>query len=180
MCLFTLTHSYPPHPYIYIYIYMLHSHLHVHAGYIPTQWTTDAGRLLYKNIYLSLYCKGSKRVTQGLHVRGELETEHNWNILTPKLWSATLCLFRSPLGPHFNQGTQEPLRSGVAIPTTPTPTGTRTKLAWLLSCLSYIIVQRPLDRPRDLWNRMFNRHQAEISVMQFRGHSLPVRQPMRV
>ena len=36
--------------------------------------------------------------------------------------------------------------------------------------LSYIIVQRPLD----LWNRMFNRHQAEITVMQFRGHSLPV------
>ena len=36
--------------------------------------------------------------------------------------------------------------------------------------LSYIIVRRPCD----LWNRMFNRHQAEITVMQFRGHSLPV------
>ena len=36
--------------------------------------------------------------------------------------------------------------------------------------LTYIIVRRPLD----LWNRMFNRHQAEITVMQFRGHSLPV------
>ena len=36
--------------------------------------------------------------------------------------------------------------------------------------LSYIIVRRPLD----LWNRMFNRHQAEITVMQFRGLSLPV------
>ena len=35
---------------------------------------------------------------------------------------------------------------------------------------NYIIVRRPLD----LWNRMFNRHQAEITVMQFRGHSLPV------
>ena len=42
-------------------------------------------------------------------------------------------------------------------------TGTRTQL-------NYIIVRRPLD----LWNRMFNRHQAEITVMQFRGHSLPV------
>ena len=42
--------------------------------------------------------------------------------------------------------------------------------------LSYIIVWRPLD----LWNRMFNRHQAEITVMQFRGNSLPVRQSMRV
>ena len=36
--------------------------------------------------------------------------------------------------------------------------------------LNYIIVRRPLD----LWNRMFNRHQAEITVVQFRGHSLPV------
>ena len=36
--------------------------------------------------------------------------------------------------------------------------------------LSYIMVQRPLD----LWNRMFDRHQAEITVMQFRCHSLPV------
>ena len=56
-------------------------------------------------------------------------------------------------------------------------TATRTRL---LSCLSYIIVQRTLDRPLDLWNRMSNRHQAEITVMQFRGHSLPVRQSMRV
>ena len=55
-----------------------------------------------------------------------------------------------------------------------------TQLSWLLSWLSYIIVQRPLDRPLDLWNRMFNRHQAEITVMQFRGHSLPVCQSMRV
>ena len=36
--------------------------------------------------------------------------------------------------------------------------------------LNYIIVRRPLD----LWNRMLNRHQAEITVMQFVGHSLPV------
>ena len=42
--------------------------------------------------------------------------------------------------------------------------------------LSYIIVRRPLD----LWNRMFNRKQAEITVMQFRGHSLPVHQSMSV
>ena len=36
--------------------------------------------------------------------------------------------------------------------------------------LNYIIVRRPLD----LWNRMFNHHQATITVMQFRGHSLQV------
>ena len=57
---------------------------------------------------------------------------------------------------------------------------TATQLSWFPSWLSYIIVQRPLDRPLDLWNRMFNSHQAEITVMQFTGHSLPVHQCMSV
>ena len=47
---------------------------------------------------------------------------------------------------------------------------TPTATVWLLSWLSYIIVQRPLN----LWNGMFDRHQAEITVVQFTGHSLPV------
>ena len=45
-----------------------------------------------------------------------------------------------------------------------------------LSWLSYIIVQRPPNRPLNLWNGMFDRHQAEITVMQLRCHSLPVYQ----
>ena len=40
--------------------------------------------------------------------------------------------------------------------------------------LSEIITQRPNDRLLDLWSRMFNLHQAKITVMQFRGYSLPV------
>ena len=56
----------------------------------------------------------------------------------------------------------------------------RSLTVWLLSWLSYIIVQRPLSRLLDLWNRMFDRHHAEITVMQFRGHSLPVHQSMSV
>ena len=31
-----------------------------------------------------------------------------------------------------------------------------------------------------LWNSMFDRHQAEITVMQFTGHSLPAHQSMTV
>ena len=50
---------------------------------------------------------------------------------------------------------------------------TQLELSWLLS---YITVQHPFDRPLDLWNRMFDRHQAEITVIQFTGHSLPVHQ----
>ena len=55
-----------------------------------------------------------------------------------------------------------------------------TATVWLLSWLSYIIVQRLLSRLLDFWNRMLDRHQAEITVMQFTGHSLPVHQSMSV
>ena len=67
----------------------------------------------------------------------------------------------------------KPLRPGVALPTTSRPTPTQLARR---TQLSYIIVRRPLD----LWNRMFNRYQAEITVMQFTGHSLPVPLSMRV
>ena len=55
--------------------------------------------------------------------------------------------------------------------------GTRTQLARRTQ-LSYIIVRRPLD----LWNRMFNRHQAEITVhhsvvAQWDLHLVPYYQP---
>ena len=55
------------------------------------------------------------------------------------------------------------------------PRGRRTQLEPELNSTgssnsTEIIVRLPLD----LWNRMFNRYQAEITVMQFTGHSLPV------
>ena len=46
-------------------------------------------------MYLSLYCKGSKRVTQCLRVRGSWRPNRNCNILTPLLWPSSLCLSRS-------------------------------------------------------------------------------------
>ena len=50
----------------------------------------------------------------------------------------------------------------------------RSLIVWLLSWLSYIIVQCLLDRPLDLWNGTCDCHRAEIAVMQFSGYSLPV------
>ena len=50
-----------------------------------------------------------------------------------------------------------------------------SKLTDFLSSLSYIIVQSPTQY---LWNGMFDCHQAEITVMQFTVHSLPVHQSM--
>ena len=52
----------------------------------------------------------------------------------------------------------------------------RSLTVWLLSWLSYKIVQRPLN----LLNGMFDRHQVEITVMQFTAHSLPVYQSISV
>ena len=99
--------------------------------------------------------------------------------------TVTLCLFRSllllnrrprahssrpkgPFGlmwlslPHFVYNS---VRSSTQLPAprASNSTGTRTQF-------NYIIVRRSLN----LWNRMFNRHQAEVTVIQFRGHSLPV------
>ena len=66
--------------------------IHIYAGYIPTQWITDAGRLLYKYIYLSLYSRVRKRVSQSLRVRG------NWRsniteIFWPQSYGRQRCVF---------------------------------------------------------------------------------------
>ena len=60
----------------------------------------DTGRLLYKYKYLSLYCKGWKRVTRGLRVRGSWRLNINCNILTPLLWPSVLYLSRSDAQPE--------------------------------------------------------------------------------
>ena len=118
----------------------------------------------------------------------------------PLLWPSALCLSRSPgqlnrrpMGPalywmmafftaSYQQLLWSPTQSGA-----PSPFGlvwlslphldynsVRSLTAWHLSWLSYIIVQRPLNRPLNPWNGMFDRHQAEITVMQFRGQSMSV------
>ena len=76
---------------------VLYSHIHVHAGYILTQWITDAGRLLYQNICTSHFIvrfeKGYSRFT----CERELVTEQKLQYSDPPLlWPSTLCLSRSP------------------------------------------------------------------------------------
>ena len=159
-------------------------------------------------MYLLLYCKGSKGlcgVPLWEGVGDRTETAIFWS---PLLWLSVLCLSRSLdaqpeaqrpsslLDNDFffycilSTSSLDPNSSGPQGPSawcgfpyhissiTPTPTLTGT--LWLLSWLSYIIVQRPLSRLLDLWNRMFDCHQAEITVMQFTGYSLPVHQSMSV
>ena len=47
-------------------------------------------------MYLSLYCKGSKRVTQGLRVRGSWRPNITAIFWPPLLWPSALCLSRFP------------------------------------------------------------------------------------
>ena len=72
----------------YTYIYWIHT-----DAMNNRRNDKDAGRLLYQNIYLSLYCKGSKRVTQGLRVRGSWRPNRNCNILTLTLLTVNVVSF---------------------------------------------------------------------------------------
>ena len=185
-----------------------YTYIHIYAEYRLTQGiTTSEG--FFTNIYLSLYCKSSKRVTQSLRVRGSWRPNITGTFWPPLLWPSALCLSRSPRLPNqrprgstfcwvmafFTASYQQllwiPTHQGpkgpfglmwLSLPhlVSITPTVTPTVTVWLLSWLSYIIVQRPLNRLLDLWNGMFDRHQAEITVMQFTGHSLPENQSMSV
>ena len=107
---------------------------------------TDERRLLYKYMYLSLYFKGSKRVTQGLCVRGSWRPNINCNILTPTLMAVNVvsfsfsrcstggpeaqrptllgagflyCILTTSLVPKLHRGSRRLPRPGVAFPTTP-------------------------------------------------------------
>ena len=163
---------------------------------------THAGRL-YKYIPLP-FLQGFERVVWGFTVRGSWRpniTEIFWpqsygrqrclsrslgllnrnpGVHSAGCWLSLLYLISNFSGPQTPLGFPKAPSAGCGFPYHNSSNSASNSTAWHLSWLSYIIVQRPLDRPRDLWNRMFNRHQAEITVMQFRGHSLPVRQSMRV
>ena len=95
-------------------------------------------------------------------------------------WCLSLLHLITNWSPKFHRGSRGPLRPGVAFPATSFSCVSGPQLSNFLSWPSYIIVQRPLNRPLNLWNGMFDRHQAEITVIQFRGHSLPVHQSMSV
>ena len=141
----------------------------------------------------------------GFTVRGRWRPNINCNILTPTLMAVivvsfsfsrcstggpALCWMMTFFTASYQQLLWTPTRSGA-----PSPFGlvwlslphlvynfvrSLTATVWPLSWLSYIIVQHPLSRLLDFRNRMLDRHQAEITAMQFTGHSVPVHQPMSV
>ena len=178
---------------------MIYCHLHMqhHNDTINKQTSED---FFTKYIPLTLLVT-FERVIQGLRVRGSWRPNRNCNILTPTLmavsvvsfsfsrcstgsprahsagwWLSLLHLTSNFSGPQLIRAPR-PLRPDVAFPTI-------SRLYLISNCnsswLSYIIVQRPLNRLLDLWNGMIDRHPGEITVMQFTGYSLPVHQSMSV
>ena len=131
----------------------------------------------FTNIFTSHFIARVRKGCWSFACERVLETEHKLHILTPLLWpSRRVFLVLLMLGSTPSGVFREPPRSGVA--SLPHLVSYCLEVCWQLlwhpTQLNYIIIQRPHDRPLDLWNRMFNRHQAEITVMQFRGYSLPV------
>ena len=150
----------------------------------------DAGKLLRQYLPLTLL-QGFENACVGFYCEMELEIEQKLQYFDPHSYARQRCVFlfffymlnlwSTLLGDSFfycflSASSLDPNSSGpqapsawcgfpyhISSPIACNSTGRRTQL-------SYIIVRRPLD----LWNRMFNRHQAEITVMQFRCHSLPV------
>ena len=171
-----------------------------------TKIKTDAGRLLlkYTSQFICKVRKGLLKVFVWEGAGDRTETAIFWTLL---LWLSALCLSCSSdaqpeaqrptlLADGFlycilsassldlnSSGPQGPF--GLMWLSLPhlvynSVSNSNCNSTWLLSWLSYILVQHPLSRLLDLRNRMFDRLQAEITVMQFTGHSLPVHQSMSV
>ncbi len=123
-----------------------------------------------------------------------METEQNCNILiSPAPPDIAVCRSRSP--GLLNLGPEGPASLGhvlipasshqlvwspnsLGIPGAPSA-GWWLSLPHLVSNVSDLQLT-DFNRPLNLWNGMFDRHQAEITVMQFTGHSLPVHLSMTV
>ena len=75
----------------YTYIYWIHT-----DAMIKTDAMTKTQEVFFNKIFTShLICKFRKDCSK-FPCERELKTEHNWNILIPKLWPSALCLSRSP------------------------------------------------------------------------------------
>ena len=67
----------------------------IYVQHILTQWIKTSEEF-FKKIYLSLYWKGSKRVTQGFTVRGSWRPNRTATYWPPLLWPSALCPSCSP------------------------------------------------------------------------------------
>ena len=168
----------------------------------------DAGRLLYKIFYLSSLFVSFERVAQSLRVSWRPNiTEIFWprsyghqrcdflvlHGCSTEHWESTLrgAGFSYYIASTFvfHWTACPPSRLSPLARWTP-PTGTQL-VGLILPSNSHALIWTRLHdyfrylgtemcHLRFLWNGLCDRHRAEITVIQFRGHSLPVHQSMRV
>ena len=117
-------------------------------------------------------------------MRGSWRPNRTATYWLPLLWPSALCLSRSP--GLFNRWTGGPAECWLPLPHLVT-NGSGLQTNWLpvftelynssiAHSISPHIWPSEMCHFRCLWNGMFDFHRAEITVMQFTGHSLPVHQ----
>ena len=141
--------------YIYIYIYWIHT-----DAMINRRNDKDAGRLLYR-IFTSHFIARVRKGCVGFYCERELETKHNWNVLTPRLWSSALCLH------GCSTGAWSPLCWVLAFLTTPRlspsptllncPLARRTEVS---SSVQFVGLILPSNSHAEIWTRL---HASAIS-----------------
>ena len=120
------------------------TYIHIYAEYTPTQWITDEQGLLYKMICTSHFIVRFERVTQGLRVRGSWRPNRTAIYWPPTLMAVNVvsfsfsraaqpeaqgpsslldngflyCILSATFLDPNSIGGPEPLRPGVAFPTT--------------------------------------------------------------
>ena len=116
---------------------------------------------------------------------GELEYEQNCNISTPALMAISVSFPFSWVAQPEARGPSSILGCcflySIISPTLLIPQNWLNFLCTELYNSSTSTQSLPITGHRNmlfrrLWNGMFDRHRAEITVMQFTGHSLPVHQ----
>ena len=142
--------------------------------------------------------QGFESVVQGLRVRGRW-TPNITEIFSPRSDGCQRCVFL--VLQCCSTGALDSLRPGVAFPITSLYNWNSNSTEYFCSIrrpyITFKLPRSDMDTPprrhnffrylaievchfRYLWNGLCDRHRAEITVMQFRGHALPVRQSMRV
>ena len=178
-----------------------------HAGITDAMIKTQKD--FFNKIFTSRFIARVRKGCVGFYCERELETEHNWNVLTPKLWPSALCNSRSPWLLNRSPGVHSAgcwlsllqlvylrlqlystvfycpsdstvLFCSIRRPyiTFKLPRGDMDTLPRLCNFFRYLALG--MCHFRYIWNGLCDRHRAQITVMQSRGHSLPVRQSMRV
>ena len=133
----------------YTYIYWIHTDARIN----------DARRLFYKNIYLSLYCKGSKKVTQGLLVRGSWRpniTEIFW----PQSYGRQRCVFLVLQGCSTGALESSLLGAGFPYNTSSISVSNSTRLTQLSPSVQFVGLILPSNSHAVIWTHL---HASAIS-----------------